>query len=477
MKSTIILLSAMLLVSGLAAAGVTNPDGFEGYELTDAWNPTVGGEGWIRYGEHGNPAAGNSVEIVAGSLPANTTQVLKVDSGANGENLTTQWYANIPDADLPITRTTIDFSATAPLFESEYRVMIVRRATYYWAYTWGITIGWGNWWGGGEGVPTAEFSTWEYNENPEQSLGPVFNREPMLGMEAFEPADGVWYVVEVEEDNGPAGVGNGQKSRARIYDKSTSPGLEDGWTSWLQHNPDGGEGTDYANGGNVYQYTNGVSEFDNWSMAAAPTLIDLDIKPGSDRNPVNLKSKGKLPVVLFGNEELDVSMIDLATLLLNGVPLIEKNNGSLFASLEDEDGDGLLDLVMHFGMQDLGIEAGMDELLISGNFLDGVAFEGSDIISIVGSGDANGDGVVSADDYASIQGNFGSTDDTGILGDATGDGAVSADDYASVQANFGATGGMGSVSVPEPGTLSLLAIGGLVMLRRCSAQVLRRRRS
>ncbi|KKK66489.1 hypothetical protein LCGC14_2963570, partial [marine sediment metagenome] len=50
--------------------------------------------------------------------------------------------------------------------------------------------------------------------------------------------------------------------------------------------------------------------------------------------------------------------------------------------------------------------------------------------------------------------------------DATGDGAVSADDYAFVQANFGATGGMGSVSVPEPGTLSLLAIGGLAILRR-----------
>ena len=30
--------------------------------------------------------------------------------------------------------------------------------------------------------------------------------------------------------------------------------------------------------------------------------------------------------------------------------------------------------------------------------------------------------------------------------------------------------------VPEPATLSLLAIGGLVMLRRCSAQVLRRRK-
>ena len=204
-----------------------------------------------------------------------------------------------------------------------------------------------------------------------------------------------------------------------------------------------------------------------WRITPAPTtLVDLDIKPGNDLNPVNPKSKGKLPVVLFGSEELDVSTIDLETVLLNGVHLTEKNNGSLFTSLKDKNRDGFGDLVMRFAMQDLGIEAGMDELLLSGNFLDGGAFEGSDIISIVGAGDANGDGIVSADDFASIQANFGATDDTGILGDADGDGLISANDYASVQSNFGATTGMGGMSVPEPATLSLLVIGGLAMLRR-----------
>ncbi len=81
-------------------------------------------------------------------------------------------------------------------------------------------------------------------------------------------------------------------------------------------------------------------------------------------------------------------------------------------------------------------------------------------------GDANGDGVVSADDYASTQGNFGDTGDPGLPGDANGSGAVSADDYVSVQANFGNARGMGSVSVPEPATMTLLSLVGLVMLRR-----------
>ena len=82
-------------------------------------------------------------------------------------------------------------------------------------------------------------------------------------------------------------------------------------------------------------------------------------------------------------------------------------------------------------------------------------------------GDANIDGLVSADDYASVQANFGNTGAAGggLLGDANHDGLVSADDYASVQANFGNTSG-GMSAVPEPATLGLLVIGLIAVLRR-----------
>lgn len=85
-------------------------------------------------------------------------------------------------------------------------------------------------------------------------------------------------------------------------------------------------------------------------------------------------------------------------------------------------------------------------------------------------GDANQDGLVSADDFASVQANFGNTGaaDGSLLGDANHDGVVSADDYATVQANFGNTSGSGTSEVPEPATLGLLLIGGLlaVLCRR-----------
>ena len=53
-----------------------------------------------------------------------------------------------------------------------------------------------------------------------------------------------------------------------------------------------------------------------------------------------------------------------------------------------------------------------------------------------------------------------------VRGDANLDGQVSADDYGSVQSHFGDTAGAGAASVPEPMTMTLLAIGGLQVLRR-----------
>ena len=81
-------------------------------------------------------------------------------------------------------------------------------------------------------------------------------------------------------------------------------------------------------------------------------------------------------------------------------------------------------------------------------------------------GDANRDGLVSAGDYASVQANFGNIGNPGIPGDANLDGVVSAGDYASVQGEIYAP----VLPTPEPATLSLLALGGLVFFKKRSAR-------
>ena len=135
MRKVLISLMVLSLIPALAGAGITNPEGFESYALTDAWDPTVIGEGWIRYGLLADgdptPAPGNSVEIAVGSEAANTTQVLKIDTTGNGENLTAEWFQSVADADAgPVTTTTFQFMPIIGHGNTEYRMSISRGTGY-----------------------------------------------------------------------------------------------------------------------------------------------------------------------------------------------------------------------------------------------------------------------------------------------------------------------------------------------------------
>jgi hypothetical protein len=76
-------------------------------------------------------------------------------------------------------------------------------------------------------------------------------------------------------------------------------------------------------------------------------------------------------------------------------------------------------------------------------------------------GDINGDGLVDVADYNVWAANVGKTGATWAQGDLNGDGLVDVADYNIWAANVGKT-----AATPEPLTLSLLALGGLAMLRR-----------
>ncbi len=78
-------------------------------------------------------------------------------------------------------------------------------------------------------------------------------------------------------------------------------------------------------------------------------------------------------------------------------------------------------------------------------------------------GDFNLDGAVDAGDLALLGGSFGLAGPFGWAnGDATGDGVVDAGDLALLGGNFGTI----VHPVPEPVTMSLLALGGVTLLRR-----------
>ena len=80
-------------------------------------------------------------------------------------------------------------------------------------------------------------------------------------------------------------------------------------------------------------------------------------------------------------------------------------------------------------------------------------------------GDGNGDGMVDVGDLGILGANYGKTTGmTWATADFTGDGAVDVGDLGVLGANYGYAAPVGSV--PEPATLSLLAVGGLMLAWR-----------
>jgi hypothetical protein len=106
--------------------------------------------------------------------------------------------------------------------------------------------------------------------------------------------------------------------------------------------------------------------------------VSIDIKPGSDENPVNPSAEGKLPVALFGSEELDVSSVDLESLTLgDGVdedtPLARKGGDQPMAQVVELNDDGFPDLMLHFDVGEM-VENGdltweTTELVLMGSLL------------------------------------------------------------------------------------------------------------
>jgi hypothetical protein len=83
--------------------------------------------------------------------------------------------------------------------------------------------------------------------------------------------------------------------------------------------------------------------------------VTIDIKPGSDPNSINLKDQGVLPVAILGSS-VDVSTIDLGTITLGGTIVTSRGPAKapkLAVSFEDVDGDGSMDLIAFFRVQDL----------------------------------------------------------------------------------------------------------------------------
>ncbi len=109
--------------------------------------------------------------------------------------------------------------------------------------------------------------------------------------------------------------------------------------------------------------------------------VTIDIKPGSDTNPINPKSKGVIPVAILTTDDFDATTVDPLSVQF-GPDGATKAHGN--GHIADSDGDGDLDLVFHFKTQETGIQCSDTQASLTGETFGGQMIEGTDSINAVG---------------------------------------------------------------------------------------------
>lgn len=146
-------------------------------------------------------------------------------------------------------------------------------------------------------------------------------------------------------------------------------------------------------GTDTFSYTisdgNGGTATATVTITVNPGTVEIDIKPGSYPNTINLGSNGVVPVGIISSEGFDATAVAPENVFLAGSGVAIRGKGNKYlAHEEDVNGDGLMDLVVQVETENLD----------PGEFQDGYAvlkihqtsdqnspvlYQGSDEITIV----------------------------------------------------------------------------------------------
>jgi len=127
--------------------------------------------------------------------------------------------------------------------------------------------------------------------------------------------------------------------------------------------------------------TTGTAWFDDLRLQIAPHSVQIDIAPGELPNRINVKSRGVIPVTILTTSTFDATTVDPLSVTFGPHDAAEAHNRGHF---EDIDTDGDQDLVLHFRIQETGVQCGMTSVPLSGRTTGGQAITGVDVITTVG---------------------------------------------------------------------------------------------
>jgi len=111
------------------------------------------------------------------------------------------------------------------------------------------------------------------------------------------------------------------------------------------------------------------------------TDVTIDIKPGSFPNSINPRSAGVIPVAIMTTPAFDATSVVASTVRFgpSGTEAAPQH-----WALEDVDGDGDLDMILHFPTASAGIVCGATSALLTGRTSGGQPVKGVDSVRTVG---------------------------------------------------------------------------------------------
>jgi hypothetical protein len=202
--------------------------------------------------------------------------------------------------------------------------------------------------------------------------------------------------------------------------------------------------------------------------SAQAVTVDVDIKPATCPNPLNIRSKGLLPVAVLGSEDFDVSTINPASIHLEGVAPIRRSYKDVSTPAPDTEDecectnkghDGYLDLILKFNTKEISAAIGavavsdgeLMLLTLTGEDIYGGHIEGTDCVVI------NNNSLVAYWSFEASESDVvvdcsGNGLDGAIYGASRSEGALDfdgEDDYVDIY------DGSGKISSLSKGTISL----------------------
>jgi len=111
--------------------------------------------------------------------------------------------------------------------------------------------------------------------------------------------------------------------------------------------------------------------------------VAIDIKPGATPNTINLGSRGSIAVAIFSSTDFDATTIDPSTVRLAGAAVELKGRGTPMATVQDVNGDGLDDYVVHVETDALQLSEVDAAAVLKAKTTNEILITGTDSVRIV----------------------------------------------------------------------------------------------